>query len=593
MVRTFPAALVLALLLLAAPAAARDDDVIPGQYIVALEPSTENVDAEIEEAEREHGFLSDKRYRHSVKGFTAKLDRRQVEELEADPDVRAVQPDRIVRATAAVSAAEVPTGVARMQAAIAGFARNAATVPVAVIDTGIDLDHPDLVVGSGVNCAGSGLPDDNNGHGTHVAGSIGARNNGSGVVGVAPGTTVLPGQVLGRNGSGTTSQVICGIDWVAANGVPVANMSLSGGGPALETCETTSDLEHQAICEATAAGVTFVVAAGNSGWDFDYIPVPDVPAAYPEVLTVSAASDSDGRAGSAGANPTCRSGESDDRYASFSNYASTAGGQAHTIAGPGVCIRSTARGGGYTTMSGTSMASPHVAGLMALCHGEVLAGAGPCAADSAQNNVARLVADAQAVNQANTWFGFSGDPLHAPLNGRYYGHLAFAGSGAPIQPGSEPQPPAPTLTAVSAAPAGTTISSGSLRSGTFANLAADDASTYQVNSTTRSTRTTSWYGRFTGVPSTLQNLRVSYKGANSQPCTQVVAIYRWTTGTWITLDSRSVGTSEVALANLVPTGTLSAYRSSGGELRARVQCTRSSPSFYAIGNLLRVDYDRP
>ncbi len=121
------------------------------------------------------------------------------------------------------------------------------------------------------------------------------------MVGAAPGTPVIPVKVLDASGSGTTSQVICGIDWVTQNaavrGIKVANMSLGGLDPSgIGTCATNA--ERRAICLATAAGVTFVVAAGNDGWDFGLNP-PDVPAAYPEVLTVTALSDSDGAPGGA------------------------------------------------------------------------------------------------------------------------------------------------------------------------------------------------------------------------------------------------------------------------------------------------------
>jgi subtilisin family serine protease len=324
---------------------------------------------------------------------------------------------------------------------------------VAVIDTGADLDHPDLNVANtagrhGYNCLNPGAaPEDDNGHGTHVSGTIAARNSGSGLVGVAPGTEIFPVKALDSSGSGSWEQIICGINWVAANaanyGIAVANMSLGGLGSSLDNgaCGSTSAL-HQAICNATAAGVRFAVAAGNDGWEFPHATLPDVPAAYDEVMTVTAYADSDGRTGGAGAAPSCRSGEADDRYASFSNYSNNATDNAHTIAAPGVCIRSTWLGGAYNTISGTSMATPHVAGAAALCVGTVTAGPGACASDT---NAASLVSKLDSTNSA---YGFSGDPFQ-PLSGRYYGYTAVAGT---------PRA-APTFT-LSATPASRSISRG-------------------------------------------------------------------------------------------------------------------------------------
>jgi subtilisin len=427
------------LMLTVVPAAAakpRAPERVEGRYIVVFERSVDRPIVETEQLERSEGFESRLRYKRAVKGFAARLTPGQVRDLRADPQVAFVAPDRRVHALGSVPLAagdSAPAGVRRMQAATATTTREASTANVAVVDTGIDLSHPDLNATSGKNCVADGPAQDDEGHGTHVAGTIGARNNGAGVVGVAPGTRLFAVKVLDAQGSGTWSQIICGIDWVTAtrtdadpsNDIAVANLSLGGPGQPIAPCGTTTDPLHRAICASTAAGVTFVVAAGNDGWDFDYPSVPDTPAAYPEVLTVTAMGDSDGRSGGSGGAPTCRTGEVDDRYASFSNYASTAAGRAHTIAGPGVCVTSTMPGGGYGTMSGTSMATPHLAGAAALCLGEGGA-AGPCAGLTPAQIVAKLRADAERYTNAISGFGFTGDPLR-PLSGAYFGYLHWAG----------------------------------------------------------------------------------------------------------------------------------------------------------------------
>ena len=155
----------------------------------------------------------------------------------------------------------VPTGVARIGAAGPAGVHPPSGAAVAVLDTGIDLSHPDLVARPGVNCIGPGLPQDDNidSHGTFVAGVIGARNEGSGVVGVAPGTELYAVKVLGANGAGYVDQVICGIDWLTANaerlGIRVANMSLSE--------ELQSEALHLAIRRSVSSGIVYTAAAGK------------------------------------------------------------------------------------------------------------------------------------------------------------------------------------------------------------------------------------------------------------------------------------------------------------------------------------------
>lgn len=337
--------------------------VIPGQYIVVFNDTVANPRDAANDMAREHGLGLTHVYEYAVKGYAATIPAARLNAVKSDSRVLFVSEDREV----SIGAQTLPTGVDRIDAEQTATHTNKGTgVNVAVIDTGIDLTHPDLsanIVG-GKNCSTGKSYSDGNGHGSHVAGTIAAVNNTEGVVGIAPEAKLWAVRVLDNRGSGSWSSVICGIDFVTskapANGGPitVANMSLGGTGSDDGNCGlTNNDALHQAICRSVAAGVTYVVAAGNETDNA----ANHVPAAYDEVITVSALSDSDGKSGGTGGAPTCRTGELDDYFATFSNF-----GADVDIAAPGVCILSTWKGGGYNTISGTSMASPHVAGVAAL-----------------------------------------------------------------------------------------------------------------------------------------------------------------------------------------------------------------------------------
>jgi subtilisin family serine protease len=346
-------------------------------YIVVLDDSLSARTVAPAHADR-FGFDLGHVYSSALQGYSTTMSPQTAALVEALPGVAWVQEDAPVEATAQTT----PTGIDRVDADLSPTAAidgadQRVDVDVAVIDTGVDLDHPDLNVyrAGARNCALLGVSaDDDHGHGSHVAGSIGALDNSTGVVGVAPGARIWPVKVLSAIGTGLNSDVICGIDYVAANAdeIEVANMSLGGAGEDDGNCgQSSGDAMHTAICDAVDAGVSFVVAAGNDSADA----AESTPAAYDEVITVSALADFNGQPGG-GAASTCRT-DQDDTCASFSNY-----GADVDIIAPGVCIYSTSMAGGYATLSGTSMAAPHVAGGAAL-YAATHAGATPAQVQSA------------------------------------------------------------------------------------------------------------------------------------------------------------------------------------------------------------------
>jgi subtilisin family serine protease len=394
----------------------------PEGYIVVLKDPIPNAPAVAAEHARNFGLGLRYVYNHALKGYAAVIPPERLAHIQNDPRVLFVTADRRVSAFAQT----LPTGVDRIDAELSSpFESGVFNIAVAVIDSGSG-PHPDLNIVGGVNCSTGRRYDDGNGHGTHVAGTIGALgSNGTGVVGVAPGIPIYSVRVLNNAGSGSWSSVACGIDWVTANAsaknIKVANMSLGGGGSDDGDCgNSNGDALHKAICGSVAAGVTYVVAAGNSNTNL----AGSVPAAYNEVLTVTALADFNGQPGG-GAAATCRA-DVDETSADFSNF-TTAGSpdESHTIAAPGVCILSTWKGGGYNTISGTSMAAPHVTGTAALCiaghHGDCVSGP--------SGVIAQLRGDAAAQQS----YGFVGDPNDPIKTGGanaqtlYYGHLIHAG----------------------------------------------------------------------------------------------------------------------------------------------------------------------
>lgn len=315
-------------------------------------------------------------YSRTIAGFAADVSSQQQQRLERDPrvlsviaDVSVLQARPVVTPISEQPPQFVTSGVRRIGGLLSSTAKidgidERVDVDVAVLDTGVDAAHPDLNVAGGINCAGGKGWHDRDGHGTLVAGFVGALDNSFGAVGVAPGARVWGVRVANNGNMITTSALLCGLEWVTANSatIEVANMSLSMQATVTGPCGVPArgnrtDHVHRAVCAATAAGVTLVAAAGNDAMDAAGF----VPAAYPEVIAVSALADSDGQAGGFGPPPACLPDSADDQLAFFSNF-----GSAVDIAAPGVCISSTYPGGMYATGSGTSFAAPLVAGAAAL-----------------------------------------------------------------------------------------------------------------------------------------------------------------------------------------------------------------------------------
>jgi subtilisin len=354
-----------------------DSGVISAQdhYIVLLKSDKEDaLDVASDIADGKSGMTPTFVYRNVFDGFAAVIPPDQLDAVRNDPRVESVVPDEVVTAFDQ----SIPTGIRRIKAdqnptADIDGTDERVDIDVAVIDSAGKGLPADVNQHAWANCTSSHINTDDNGHGTHVSGTIGAIDNGSGVVGVAPGARIWNIRVL-VNGSGLRSWIICGLDLAkqystdqgdGLGTIEVANLSLGGDG---SDSNCAADLYHQAFCQLVGAGVTVVVAAGNSHRNVagDATHFPTVPAVYEEVITVAALADSNGVATPIGP-PT--SAGNDETLATFSNF----GGDVD-IAAPGVDIESTVPTGtceichpsGLLKISGTSMASPHVAGAAAL-----------------------------------------------------------------------------------------------------------------------------------------------------------------------------------------------------------------------------------
>ena len=419
-------------------------------YIVVLKEGASSPADIASEHGNTYGFKANFVYTSALRGYAATFPEAALKGIESRPQVAFVSLDGDVQAPSRPFPGEdIPVqrlsfGVRRIDGDLSstrsGDGRGAVNINVAVIDDGpIDADHPDLNVVGTTSCLKNDAPPESNPsndppgwHGTMVAGFIGARDNAFGRAGIAPGARIWGVEVFDNQGQGSESQMLCGLDWVTAtrrdadptNDIAVANLSGSGHLEASAprgACSAARDARLLAVCGLVNAGVVLVAAAGNEQNDLK----DSWPATYDDVLTATAMADFDGEPGGLQPTASCTivtPDQVDDAVAWFSNFATLAEDRVHTVAAPGVCIGSTYPNDLYAASSGTSFATPLVAGTVALC-----IASGPCAGLSPRQIIQKMVADAVAYNTAkkNVGYGFQGDPLR-PISSKYFGYLVRA-----------------------------------------------------------------------------------------------------------------------------------------------------------------------
>ena len=325
---------------------ARDGDIIEGRYIVAYDPVSittrgvstermEDIGSNILERNQIAETSLNETFGGEPGGFIANLTAEEASRLSRDASVRSIEPDRVVSLSTCFTVAEprlITWNIHRV-----GYG-NGIGKKAWVIDTGIDMDHPDLTVDAAKSrsfISGETSPDDGNGHGTHVAGVIGGKNNTFGVLGVASGATLISLRVLNNEGEGTLSSIIQALAYINTNATAgdVVNMSLGE--------EISSPTLIQQVQYTASRGIYLALAAGNEHTTANKYSPGNANGL--NIYTISAI-------------------DSLDNFASFSNY----GNDVVDYAAPGVRILSTYSEGRYAYMSGTSMATPHVAGLLLL-----------------------------------------------------------------------------------------------------------------------------------------------------------------------------------------------------------------------------------
>lgn len=266
-------------------------------------------------------------YRH-VPTIAASIPKAKLDSLRRNPKVTSVEEDIIVQ----IIEETLPWGVDRIGAEIMHSQSKGRGVKVAILDTGIDLDHPDLAVAGDVTfVTGTTSGDDDHGHGTMVAGIVAALDNDIGVIGVAPEAELYSVKVLNKEGGGYCSDILSGIEWAIDNGMNVVNMSFASRLNLPSAIQTALEKAYQ-------AGIVLVAGAGNAGYIGWVLP----PARYEPVIAVGATDQQDVRASFSCTGPTLE------------------------LMAPGISIMTTSRGGGYSSGSGTSFSTPHVTGVASL-----------------------------------------------------------------------------------------------------------------------------------------------------------------------------------------------------------------------------------
>lgn len=491
-----------------------------------------------------------------------------VEALKNNPKVAFVEEDAQVSALVDYDSS---WGVVKIGAqTVASQGNIGEGINVAVIDTGINYNHYDLI---GAYAGGKDFvnddddPMDDNGHGTHCAGIIAADNdNGFAVAGVAPGANIYALKVLDSQGSGYTSDIIAAIEWAidtirTAEPIQVISMSL-GSSVGLTSLKTACDT-------AESNGIVVVAAAGNNGLARRTPSSISYPARYESVIAVGAVDQNNVRA----------------------SFSST--GPELDLMAPGVNILSDylnvdpSDGDWDTwTMSGTSMACPHVAGTAALVLKTDEASWMPYGYTDGdgvwgKGEVARVLIG-------------TADGLGAAGFDNLYGNGLVDADEAGLTP-AEPQEP--EIETASYAPSAVTLTKGTLVSGDYLSLAADDASYLSVKSVrSGQSQVVDWYAKvvIAQAAGSVVSFSVSYDGHFSVERSQTVYLYNFAANTWQSISSGSVGTTDVPISFV--TATPGNFISSLGEIRLRVYSTvktSSAYTCYADSVAFTIDYEVP